>query len=55
MRNSSTGGADFIIMAIRKKMPHISLGTIIIIFDFAVVIVGGVLMKGNIDSIIYGF
>lgn len=54
MRGSSTGGADFVILAVRQKMPHISLGTIIIVFDFAVVILGGILMNGNIDNIIYG-
>lgn len=54
MRETSTGGADFIIMAVRKLRPHLSLGKIITIFDFAVVILGGLIMQGNIDSIIYG-
>ncbi len=54
MRDTSTGGADFIIMAVRKLKPHFSLGMIILVLDFAIVIVGGVLMQGNIDTIIYG-
>ena len=53
-RDTSTGGADFIMMAVRKWKPHISLGKMIIVFDFTVVIVGGLLMNGNINSIIYG-
>lgn len=53
-RDTSTGGADFIMMAVRKGRPHISLGRMIIIFDFTVVIVGGLLMNGDINSIIYG-
>lgn len=53
-RGTSTGGADFIFMAVRKWKPHLSLGKIIIIFDFVIIIVGGALMGGNIESIIYG-
>ena len=51
-RDTSTGGADFIFMAVRKWKPHISLGKLIIVFDFAVVIVGGILMQGDINRII---
>lgn len=54
MRDTSTGGADFVIMAIRKLKPHFSLGMIIMVMDFVIVISGGILMHGNIDSIIYG-
>lgn len=53
-RDTSTGGADFVIMAVRKWKPYLSLGKIIIIFDFIVVITGGILMNGDINSIIYG-
>lgn len=54
MRDTSTGGADFVIMAVRKWKPYLSLGKIIVAFDFTVVIVGGILMNGDLDSIIYG-
>lgn len=54
MRDSSTGGADFIIMAIRVLKPHLSLGKIIIILDFAIVLLSGALIGGNVDKIIYG-
>lgn len=53
-RDTSTGGADFIFMAVRKWKPHLSLGRIIITFDFVVIIIGGILRNGNIESIIYG-
>lgn len=54
MRDTSTGGADFIVMAVRKLRPHLSLGIIIVVMDFAIVIIGGLLIQGNVDSIIYG-
>lgn len=54
MRDSSTGGADFVIMAIRVLRPHLSLGRIIIILDFAIVLLSGALIGGNVDKIIYG-
>lgn len=53
-RNTSTGGMDFIIMAVRKWKPYLSFGKIIVILDFTIVIVGGILLGGNIDGIIYG-
>ena len=54
MRDTSTGGADFIVMAVRKLRPHLSLGKIIIVMDCTIVLIGGLLMGGNIDRIIYG-
>jgi len=54
IRDTSTGGADFITMAVRKWKPHFSLGRIIVVSDFTVVILGGILMEGDINSIIYG-
>lgn len=54
MRDTSTGGSDFITMAIRAKKPHLSLGRIIIILDCSILLVCGFLMGGNVDKIIYG-
>lgn len=54
MRNTSTGGMDFVIMAIRAVHPHLTLGKIIIVLHFTVVLAGGILMNGDIDKIIYG-
>ena len=54
MRNTSTGGADFITMSIRAWKPHLSLGRIILIVDYTVLLICGILMGGNLDKIIYG-
>jgi len=54
MRGTSTGGTDFITMAIRAKKPHLSLGRIIVIVDCSVLLICGLLMGGSIDKIIYG-
>ncbi len=51
--NSSTGGMDFITMAIKVKNPHISLGKIVFILDMLVVVIGGFIF-GNVDGTIYG-
>lgn len=53
MRGSSTGGMDFVIMAIKKKRPYLPVGRIIFFLDITVVFVGGVLLK-DMDGIIYG-
>ena len=53
MQSSSTGGMDFIIMAIKKKKQHLPVGRIIFFSDITVVVVGGILLR-DIDGIIYG-
>ena len=50
---SSTGGTDFIIMSIRKLKPHLSIGTISILVDGVVILVGGFVF-GNINAVLYG-
>lgn len=50
---SSTGGTDFIIMSIRKWKPHLSIGTISIVVDGAVILLGGFVF-GNINAVLYG-
>ncbi|WP_122643470.1 YitT family protein [Luxibacter massiliensis] len=54
MNNSSTGGMDFITVAIKVKNPHLSLGKIVFITDAIIVTIGGV-MFGDVDATIYGF
>lgn len=54
MRNTSTGGTDFVTMSIRVLKPHLSLGRIITMVDCSVLLICGFLMGGNIDKIIYG-
>lgn len=53
MQNSSTGGADFIVMAVKSMNPHIPLGKIIFISDFIIILIGGILLR-DVDGIIYG-
>ncbi|MDO4564493.1 MAG: YitT family protein [Clostridia bacterium] len=53
MRNSSTGGTDFIIMSLKKKLPHMSIGTISFVVDGAVIVAGGFVF-GNINAVLYG-
>ena len=53
MPGSSTGGTDFIIMSIRKLKPHLSIGTISIAVDGAVILAGGYVF-GNINAVLYG-
>lgn len=53
MRGSSTGGSDFIIMAIKKKRPHFSVGQISLAIDAFVIIAGGIVF-GNIDAVLFG-
>lgn len=53
MQNSSTGGADFIIMAVKALHPHMSVGKISFIID-AIIICIGTLVFQDVDGIIYG-
>lgn len=54
MRNTSTGGTDFIMMAIRAKKPQFTLGRISMVIDCTIVVINGLLMQGNIEKILYG-
>lgn len=53
MQNSSTGGADFVVMALKVVRPHMSLGKIAFLTDFFIVITGGILFR-DVDGVIYG-
>ena len=44
MRGSSTGGQDFISVAIKKVKPHITLGIITFVLDICTIILGTVLV-----------
>lgn len=52
-QNSSTGGSDFIIMAVKVLRPHLSLGKITFLIDMVIILVGGFLFQ-DVDGIIYG-
>lgn len=53
LRNTSTGGADFVIMSIRALNPHLSVGKIAFATDLIIVVAGGMLF-GDVESTIYG-
>lgn len=53
MQNSSTGGSDFIIMAVKAVKPYLSLGKIAFLSDVGIILVGGILFR-DMDGIIYG-
>lgn len=53
MQNSSTGGSDFIIMAVKALNPHLSLGKIAFLSDVGIILAGGILFR-DMDGIIYG-
>lgn len=54
MRESSTGGSDFITLAIRAKNPHLSIGNIAFFMDATIVLLGTFLVSKDMDSLIYG-
>lgn len=53
MQNSSTGGTDFITMAIKNRNQHLPIGKITFVVDTAIIIAGGFLFS-DVDGIIYG-
>ncbi len=54
MRGSSTGGQDFISMAIKKVKPHVTLGIITFVLDTATILLGSLVVFKDIDGFIYG-
>lgn len=53
MRGSSSGGLDFVIMPIKKKHPHLSVGKITMIIDLGIILLGWPVF-GDIDAALYG-
>lgn len=53
MRGSSTGGIDFLVMAIKKYRPHFSIGQLNLVLDGVVILAGGFVF-GNVDAVLYG-
>ncbi|NCB31516.1 MAG: YitT family protein, partial [Clostridia bacterium] len=53
MHNSSTGGSDFIIMAIRAKRPHLSLGRISFAIELVIILAGGLIFR-DMNGVLYG-
>lgn len=53
MNNSSTGGLDFITMAIKARHPHLPFGNITFAAALAVILLNGAVFQ-DVDSSIYG-
>lgn len=53
MQNSSTGGIDFIVLAIKVKKPHIAIGKITFSCATVVILVNWILFRDT-DGVIYG-
>lgn len=54
MRGSSTGGQDFITVALKKVHPHMTLGAITFGFDITTILLGVLTVFKDIDGLIYG-
>ena len=54
MRESSTGGSDFIMLAIKAKYPYMTLGKISFAIASIIVLAGTILVSKQIDGLIYG-
>ena len=50
---SSSGGTDLLTMSIRARHPHLSMGSITLAIDLAIIGIGG-LVYGNVDAVLYG-
>ncbi len=53
MQNSSTGGLDFVTMAIKVKHPHLPFGNLTFAAALAIILLNGIVFR-DVDSIIYG-
>jgi len=53
LRGSSSGGSDFITLPLKKKYPHLSIGSINGIFNLLVILAGAI-VYANVDAILYG-
>ena len=53
MNNSSTGGLDFITMAIKARHPYLAFGNLTFAAALAVIVLSGAVFR-DVDAIIYG-
>lgn len=54
LRESSTGGTDFILMAAKVLKPHLSFGSISFIMEAVIILLGAITVSGSVDGLIYG-
>lgn len=50
---SSSGGTDFIVMALKSRFQHIRLGMIVFVVDALIILAGGLIFR-DFDGMIYG-
>lgn len=53
MRGSSSGGTDFITLSLKARRPFLSIGTVTMIIDLVIILLGWPVFK-NIDAVLYG-
>lgn len=53
MRGTSSGGADFLIITIKRLRPHLSIGLVTMATDFCVILLGWPVFR-HVDAILYG-
>lgn len=53
MRGSSTGGTDFLVVAVRKARPFLGLGQLTMAADLVIILLGWPVF-GDVDSVLYG-
>jgi len=53
MRNSSTGGTDFIIMSIKALRPHLSIGKISFCLEIVIIAIGALTVFRDTEGIIF--
>ena len=51
MRDSSTGGADFVMLTLKALNPHLTLGKIAFAMDAFIVVLGTVVVSKDIDTV----
>ena len=54
LRDSSTGGTDFIILSIKSKKPHLSIGKISFALEAIIIFLGTITVSRQMDALIYG-
>ncbi len=53
MRGSSSGGADFLILSVKARWPHLSIGLVGLVLDLVVILLGWPVF-GDVDAVLYG-
>lgn len=53
MRGTSSGGADFLIITIKRLHPHLSLGAVTMCTDLCVILLGWPVFR-HVDAVLYG-